>query len=149
VGSVSLLAQQVDDELRARLEPLGWTLDEHARLGETTRPDLLARDPEGRYYVIEYRFDSPSPLHFGRLVQVDLYRKLAQATLNTANRVRAVLLYSGEAEPAVLEDARSLDVELIPVDTTDPDAAARALEAGLRGGRAEAGDVGSGEAFSG
>jgi hypothetical protein len=126
-----ILAQQVDQGLRDRLEPLGWTLDHDARLGEISRPDLLARDPQGRYYVIEFRFESASPLHFGRLAQVDRYRKLAETTLETSDPVRAVILYSGSADPSVVEDARSLDVDLVPVDAADLDAAARKLEAGL------------------
>jgi hypothetical protein len=99
--------------------------------------------------VIEFKFDSPSPLHFGRLAQVERYRKLAQTTLPTSEPVRAVIFYSGPADPAVLEDARSLDVDLVPVDAAAPDGAARELETGLRKRRGpEAEEMGSGETVS-
>jgi hypothetical protein len=113
-----------------RLEPLGWTLDDHARLAGPTRPGLLARDPQGQYYVIEFRFESASPLHFGRLAQVDGYRKLAQTTLG--GPVRAVLLYSGRADPAVRADAESLDIDLVSVDAADPGVVADELARHLR-----------------
>lgn len=141
----SALEQHVDHELRVRLEPLGWTLDDHARLGGTTRPDLVARDPQGRYYVIEFRFESAAPLHFGRLAQVDGYRKLAQTTLG--GPVRAVLLYSGRADPTVLADAESLKVDLVSVDAADPSVVADELATHLRrSGGSSATEMASGAA---
>jgi RecB family endonuclease NucS len=107
--------EQVVDAAAKVLRDSSWQVDREPVVG-TMRPDIIARDPDGKTYVFEIKAGKQNAF-LGAVAQVEGYRdRLAEG----GQAARGVLVLAGDA-PSELDDvARSAGVALVRATSGSP-----------------------------
>ncbi len=112
VSDINKFEKSAAHRAKELFEKAEWIVEEEPRVG-ATRPDLVVQSPDGATYVVDLKAGRGSA-HFGSVAQVATLREEYQ-DVREVEDVRGLLVTNMATEENVLEAAKSLGIQVVPV----------------------------------
>ncbi len=112
VSDINEIERAAAHKARELFEEVEWTVEEEPQVG-AMRPDLVVQSPNGATYVVEVKAGQGSA-HFGSVAQVATFIEEYQ-DVRAVEDVRGLLVTNMATQENILEAARSLGIQVVPV----------------------------------